>query len=186
MRAIPSPIWRTVPTSARSVSTSYCSILSLRIEVISSGRSFTWFSFFSLGWWFETLEPKLVQLLRDPHRLVVRRGGGPRLRPRFAEFPLAALDHVGAAGAHQLDGVEHPVGDLHVVKAGAAQCRVDPVQLSRVRGSLRRWPDRGEAIAALTQIRHAAVEDVERVFVALQDEELGLRIVERREHLEGA
>src|SRR2546423_1647180 len=37
---MPSPIWRTVPTSARSVSTSYCSIRSRRIDVISSGRSF--------------------------------------------------------------------------------------------------------------------------------------------------
>src|SRR5215475_6240451 len=41
---MPSPIWSTVPTSARSVSTSYCSIRSLRIEVISSGRSFKAFS----------------------------------------------------------------------------------------------------------------------------------------------
>src|SRR5436305_8974120 len=40
MRAIPSPICSTVPTSARSVSTSYCSIRWRRIEVISSGRSF--------------------------------------------------------------------------------------------------------------------------------------------------
>src|SRR5690348_16324408 len=40
MRAIPSPICRTVPTSARSVSTSYCSIRWRRIDVISSGRSF--------------------------------------------------------------------------------------------------------------------------------------------------
>src|SRR5581483_2864151 len=40
MRAMPSPTWSTVPTSARSVSTSYCSILSRRIDVISSGRSF--------------------------------------------------------------------------------------------------------------------------------------------------
>src|SRR5579864_8923200 len=40
MRAIPSPIWRTVPTSARSVSTSYCSIRWRRIDVISSGLSF--------------------------------------------------------------------------------------------------------------------------------------------------
>src|SRR5215467_6983499 len=37
---MPSPIWRTVPTSARSVSTSYCSIRCLRIDVISSGLSF--------------------------------------------------------------------------------------------------------------------------------------------------
>src|SRR6476620_4567354 len=37
---MPSPIWRTVPTSARSVSTSYCSIRSRRIDVISSGLSF--------------------------------------------------------------------------------------------------------------------------------------------------
>ena len=36
----PSPIWRTVPTSERSVWTSYCSIRCFRIEVISSGRSF--------------------------------------------------------------------------------------------------------------------------------------------------
>src|SRR3954470_15905566 len=41
MRAIPSPTCRTVPTSARSVSTSYCSIRCFRIDVISSGRSFT-------------------------------------------------------------------------------------------------------------------------------------------------
>src|SRR5881398_859901 len=41
---MPSPSWRTVPTSARSVSTSYCSIRARRIEVISSGRSFTVFS----------------------------------------------------------------------------------------------------------------------------------------------
>src|SRR5215213_2962174 len=39
-RVIPSPTWRTVPTSERSVWTSYCSILDLRIDVISSGRSF--------------------------------------------------------------------------------------------------------------------------------------------------
>src|SRR3954454_18851822 len=38
---MPSPSWRTVPTSARSVSTSYCSIRSRRIAVISSGLSFT-------------------------------------------------------------------------------------------------------------------------------------------------
>src|SRR6266498_2785575 len=40
MRAMPSPTSRTVPTSARSVSTSYCSIRLRRIDVISSGRSF--------------------------------------------------------------------------------------------------------------------------------------------------
>src|SRR5579864_1833263 len=40
MRAMPSPIDRTVPTSARSVSTSYCSIRWRRIDVISSGLSF--------------------------------------------------------------------------------------------------------------------------------------------------
>src|SRR4051794_19846869 len=37
---MPSPTWRTVPTSARSVSTSYCSIRCFRIDVISSGLSF--------------------------------------------------------------------------------------------------------------------------------------------------
>src|SRR5947199_7663102 len=41
MRAIPSPTCSTVPTSARSVSTSYSSIRCFRIEVISSGLSFT-------------------------------------------------------------------------------------------------------------------------------------------------
>ena len=39
-RAMPSPTWRTLPTSERSVSTSNSLIRSLRIEVISSGRSF--------------------------------------------------------------------------------------------------------------------------------------------------
>src|SRR3954447_239090 len=40
MRAMPSPTCSTVPTSARSVSTSKSAIRCLRIEVISSGRSF--------------------------------------------------------------------------------------------------------------------------------------------------
>src|SRR5215831_9900999 len=40
-RAMPSPISSTVPTSERSVWTSYCSIRDFRIWVISSGRSFT-------------------------------------------------------------------------------------------------------------------------------------------------
>src|SRR3954447_21259282 len=38
---MPSPTCRTLPTSARSTSTSKFSIRSLRIEVISSGLSFT-------------------------------------------------------------------------------------------------------------------------------------------------
>src|SRR5215210_8736932 len=38
---MPSPTCRTVPTSARSLSTSYSSMRCLRIDVISSGRSFT-------------------------------------------------------------------------------------------------------------------------------------------------
>src|SRR5579871_1911768 len=37
---MPSPTARTLPTSASSVSTSYCSILCRRMEVISSGLSF--------------------------------------------------------------------------------------------------------------------------------------------------
>ena len=40
-RAMPSPSWSTAPTSARFVSTSNSSIRLRRIEVISSGRSFT-------------------------------------------------------------------------------------------------------------------------------------------------
>src|SRR4249919_1657101 len=44
-RAMPSPSCRTVPTSLRSVSTSNSRIRSLRIAVISSGRSFTLCSF---------------------------------------------------------------------------------------------------------------------------------------------
>src|SRR5438552_2383542 len=40
---MPSPTWSTVPTSARSVSTSNSLIRFLRIAVISSGRSFTGF-----------------------------------------------------------------------------------------------------------------------------------------------
>src|SRR5262245_31224144 len=41
MRAMPSPTWRTVPTSARSVWIENSSMRCLRIEVISSGFSFT-------------------------------------------------------------------------------------------------------------------------------------------------
>ncbi len=55
-RAMPSPSWRTAPTSARFVSTSNSSMRARRIDVISSGRSFT-------GWLLLAWKSSVYELL---------------------------------------------------------------------------------------------------------------------------
>src|SRR5919202_1842224 len=60
---MPSPTCRTVPTSARSVSRSYCSIRSLRIDVISSGRSLNSAPYEVVA---ETLEPAADARVHPP------------------------------------------------------------------------------------------------------------------------
>src|SRR5919197_2912201 len=133
---MPSPTWRTVPTSARSISTSYCSIRSFRIEVISSGRSFTW-SLLLCGW-LDAVAPEDGQLLCRRDGSVVGCGARLCVGHGVAQHSLSALDHVGAARAHQLDGLEHLVRHLHVMVAGGVEGRVEPVQVFLVGGGVRR------------------------------------------------
>src|SRR3954452_662134 len=83
---MPSPIWRTVPTSARSVSTSYCSIRWRRIDVISSGRSFKSSSLLSSS----RVRFSVVPVSRERSR---RRGASPpagRCRPPGRGRPSAS------------------------------------------------------------------------------------------------
>src|SRR5919204_6387392 len=97
---MPSPTWSTVPTSARSVSTSYSSIRCFRIEVISSGRSFTKSPLLS--------EPGSTQSLEPP---------GFSYRCQLAAEPLQTAAHarVEPVGAH----LEHDSADQFGVDAAA-------------------------------------------------------------------
>src|ERR687887_2628410 len=89
-RAMPSPTCRTVPTSARSVSTSYSSIRCFRIEVISSGRSFTKVPFSrSSG----------CQLATEPFQAAPN----ARIEPVGADLQDDAADQVGIDLAPRLD-----------------------------------------------------------------------------------
>src|SRR6266511_3134382 len=129
MRAMPSPTCSTVPTSERSVWTSYCSILVLRIDVISSGRSFK--GFLSSGWWsvlfavvraararsrrVDRTAGRLLDLGDDPLRLVLgqlERGrqldGQPPLLLGHQPFELA-LDLAQLPAAVLLDGEQQEV-----------------------------------------------------------------------------
>src|SRR5919199_1515806 len=91
---MPSPIWRTVPTSARSVSTSYCSIRCLRIEVISSGRSFK---------------------VSSPHQVVsqpFQSSADARVDAHRPDLQDDAADQAGVDAARRLDGPSRGLLDL--------------------------------------------------------------------------
>src|SRR5690242_9505553 len=84
---MPSPTWRTLPTSARSVSTSKCSIRSLRIEVISSGLSFT------------GLAPCGCELVAEAFEAAAHAG----VDAHRADLEDEPADQVGVDGARRLD-----------------------------------------------------------------------------------
>src|SRR4051794_25391473 len=100
MRAIPSPTWRTVPTSARSVSTSYCSICLRRMSVISSGRIFK-STLLLLGTRVRELSAEAVEAALDA-RVDLERAG-----PQDE-----ATDQVGIDRARGLDAAARSVFDL--------------------------------------------------------------------------
>ena len=92
---MPSPTWSTVPTSERSVSTSYCSIRCLRIEVISSGRSFSDLSFLSQvrvtsSWRSRSRRPRTLASTRSEPAW--------RIMPPISSGSTAARRLDGAAG----------------------------------------------------------------------------------------
>src|SRR5919109_1768838 len=91
---MPSPTSRTVPTSARSVSTSNSSILFLRIDVISSGRSFKASPLASGDQFFAELNEPAADAPVQPHR---------------ACLEDEAADEVGVDPAARLDS---PAGRL--------------------------------------------------------------------------
>src|SRR6187551_274022 len=103
---MPSPTWRTVPTSERSVSTSYCSIRCLRIEVISSGRSFTGRSLLRSGSGYE-----LAAEAVDP-------AAHARVDAQRAGLEDHPADQVGVDRAARLDGAAGGLLDLRDDRAG--------------------------------------------------------------------
>src|SRR6266508_3485705 len=92
MRAMPSPTCRTVPTSARSVSTSNSSIRCLRIEVISSGRS------------FKSSPSPLSSRCSEPAMQAVQAPADARVDAQRAHLQDDAADQVGVHLARGLDG----------------------------------------------------------------------------------
>src|SRR6266545_4509863 len=92
MRAMPSPTCRTVPTSARSVSTSNSSIRCLRIEVISSGRS------------FKSSPSPLSSRCSEPAMQAVQASADARVDAQRAHLQDDAADQVGVHLARGLDG----------------------------------------------------------------------------------
>src|SRR6266542_2424058 len=92
MRAMPSPTRRTVPTSARSVSTSNSSIRCLRIEVISSGRS------------FKSSPSPLSSRCSEPAMQAVQASADARVDAQRAHLQDDAADQVGVHLARGLDG----------------------------------------------------------------------------------
>src|SRR5712691_3229571 len=133
MRAMPSPTWSTVPTSARSVSTSYRSIRSLRIDVISSGRSFTRASFRSEGW-LEAGATELRSLLCEPDAVGELCSGTTGGIPRAPDHPLTLLDDVGATRREQDGCAQELVCDLFVVQARSPKVAVDLIELRMAAG----------------------------------------------------
>src|SRR3954465_7507767 len=98
---MPSPTCRTVPTSARSVSTSYCSIRWRRIEVISSGRSF--------------------KSLSAPHECLSKSfqsSADARIREKRARLQHDAAEDRGVDGARGLDLAPDSLLDLLDDRAG--------------------------------------------------------------------
>src|SRR6476646_2750555 len=94
---MPSPTWSTVPTSARSVSTSNSLIRSLRMAVISSGRSFTVFLSGSCDEFsFEALQA----------------AAHARVDAQRAGLEDDAADQLGVDGACCLDGPARGLADL--------------------------------------------------------------------------
>src|SRR4029079_537254 len=100
MRAMPSPTWSTEPTSARSVSTSYCSICLRRMSVISSGRIFKRSSLY-LGRRVREVSAETVEAAPDA-RVDLERAG----------FQHEAADQVRVDRARGLDAPARGIFDL--------------------------------------------------------------------------
>src|SRR5919197_2789022 len=94
---MPSPTWSTLPTSARSVSTSYSSIRCFRIDVISSGLSFTK-SPLSYG----------CQLAAQP----LQTAAHARVEPVGAHLEHDSADQFGVDAAARLDAAPRRTLDL--------------------------------------------------------------------------
>src|SRR6185503_11160143 len=109
-RAMPSPISSTVPTSARSVSTSASAIRCFRIDVISSGRSFKTFSLAVDQFFTELVEPAAHTRV-GPHGAGLDDDAADDVgvdRPRGDDAParglLDLLDDLGGLLVRELDG----------------------------------------------------------------------------------
>src|SRR5919198_2919660 len=121
---IPSPTWSTVPTSARSVSTSYSSIRCLRIEVISSGRSFTATPCCRRGL------PDVERGRAQPARVAVPIEDAHREGERSAQPPAWAPEQRGRGAVHAAKAR----ADARDRLPGALDRDCDPDDVAVVRG----------------------------------------------------
>src|SRR6266567_451024 len=142
-------------------------IRSLRIEVISSGRSFTGFLSSSDGW-LEAGPAKIAALLGEFDSGGQFERGATRLCANSLESVLALGDLVLLAGAQQPRRSRQGGADLGVDGAGLAEVAVDRFQLLVV---ARGRTDARQVVVAALQIVHARVDRVERLLVLRLDVE---------------
>src|SRR5437899_2481974 len=147
---------------------------SLRIDVISSGRSFTGFLSSSDGW-LEAGPTEFAATLGD-----LDSGGeldrrAARGYPDPVESPLALRDLVLFAGAQQPRRLRQGRADLGVRRAGLMEVPVDLRELLIAR---RRRADACQVVAAALEIVHARVDRLERLLVLGLDVEADLRVGE--------
>src|SRR6266480_3118083 len=163
-----------VPTSSSSRlkarPTTPCSIRSLRIEVISSGRSFTGFLSWSDGW-LEAGPAKVAAPLSefDSGGQLDCRATCGRADPVESILPLGDL--ILLARAEQPRRAGQGRADLGVNGAGLPEVIVDLLQLLIVAG---RRADAREVIVAALEIVHARIDRLERLLVLRLDVEAHL------------
>src|SRR5207244_6966301 len=147
-----------------------CSIRSLRIEVISSGRSFTGFLSSSDGW-LEAGTSEIAAPLGafDSGGQLDCRAACGCADPAESFLPLGDL--ILLARAEQPRRAGQGRADLGVNRAGPAEVAVDLLQLLIVAG---RWADAREVIVAALEIVHARVDRLQRLLVLRLDVEAHL------------
>src|SRR5256885_15719425 len=134
---------------------------SLRIEVISSGRSFTGFLSSSDGW-LEAGTAELAAPLGDLDSSGELDCSAARGLPDPVEGLLPLRDLVLLAGAQQLRRPRQGRADLRVGNAGPMEV---PVDLRQLLIAARGRPDTRQVVIAALEIVHARVDRLERLLI---------------------
>src|SRR5215210_2149650 len=161
---MPSPTCRTVPTSARSLSTSYSSMRCLRIDVISSGRSFT-ASPSALGvWWVPRNLLGGRELAAEP----LQAAAHARVETVRADLQHDPADQVGVDGASRLDRAAGRARDLAEQLLGLVVTELDRGRQLRMDDAFVLGDQALELLADLRQPVGAALVDEHEQEVAHQ------------------